>query len=119
MREALPQMIIPTEAQGSDSPEEHLHPADHRHYLPNDAVGEDEVATYAAMYSPFEMEFEVDTEDDLDDKKEHEDGGEGGVNVGSELATFVGVAEEVAEDGEKGANGLERHVPAGADNLEI
>jgi len=40
------------------------------------------------------------------------------VNVRRELASAVGVAEEVADYGEDGTEGLEGNVPTGADNLE-
>lgn len=53
----------------------------------------------------------------MDEEEEHEDGGERGVNVGGELAATVGVAEEVACDGEDGTEGLEGDVEAGADDL--
>ncbi len=53
----------------------------------------------------------------MDEEEEHEDGGEGGVDVGGELAATVGVAEEVACDGEDGTEGLEGDVEAGADDL--
>ncbi len=54
----------------------------------------------------FEMEFEVDAEHDLDEEEEHQESSEGCVYVGSELATAVGMTEEVADDGEEGAEGL-------------
>ncbi len=54
----------------------------------------------------------------MSDEHEHENRGEGGVNVRRELASAVGVAEEVADYGEDGTEGLEGNVPTGADNLE-
>ncbi|KAL8725057.1 MAG: hypothetical protein Q9166_007588 [cf. Caloplaca sp. 2 TL-2023] len=57
------------------------------------------------------------TEEDLDEEEEYKDSSEGGVDVRCEFAAAVGVAEEVAEDGEEGAEGLGRDVPPGTDDL--
>lgn len=62
-------------------------------------MGKDEVPAYAAMDALFEVQFQVYAEDDLGDKDEGEECGEAGVDVGGELAAFVGVAENVAEEG--------------------
>ena len=64
------------------------------------------------------MQLQIDTEGDLYGEHEHEHGGHGGVHIGSELSTAVGVAEEVAGDGEDGAHCLERDVPSGTHDLE-
>lgn len=39
------------------------------------------------------------------------------MDVGSELAAFVGMPEKVAEESKEGAESLERDMPPGADNL--
>lgn len=39
------------------------------------------------------------------------------MDVGCELAAAVGVAEEIADDGEDGTEGLDRDVPTGASDL--
>ncbi|KAL8908499.1 MAG: hypothetical protein Q9171_005417, partial [Xanthocarpia ochracea] len=94
------------EEDGCDAPEEHLHPTYHWHYFSDDSVGYDRISAYAGVDPLFEMEFEVDAEYDLDEEEEHEESSEGGMDVGSELATAVGMTEEVAHDGEEGAKGL-------------
>lgn len=57
------------------------------------------------------MQFQVDPNRDLNDKHEHEGACEGGVNVRSELATLVSVAEKPSDNGDNGSQGLDRNVP--------
>lgn len=69
------------------------------------------------MNALFEVQFQVYAKDDLEEESEHEESGEGGMDIGGELAALVSVAEEVAEDGEDSTEGLERDVPPGTDDL--
>lgn len=100
MRKALAQVIPPAEPQSRDAPEKHLHPAHYRHRFPHDAVGEHHVSPYASVDALFEVQLEVDSECYLGDQHEHDGRGEGGVDVGCELAAAVSVTEEVSDDGE-------------------
>ncbi len=65
-----------------------------------------------------EVEFEINAEYDLSDEHEQKHRGEGGVNIRRELATAVGVTEEVAHYCEDGTEDLEGDMPSGADDLE-
>jgi len=62
--------------------------------------------------------LEVEAEHHLADEQELQDIGEDGVDVvADELAAAVRVAEEEAEDGEEGPEGLCRDVPPGLGDL--
>lgn len=111
-------MIAAAEAKCCNPPEQHLHPARDGERFPNNTVCEHDIPPYTTVNAFLEMEFQIDAEDDLSDEHEHENRGEGGVNIRRELASAVGVAEEVADYGEDGTEGLEGNVPTGADNLE-
>ena len=78
---------------------------------------EHHVSPYASVDALFEVQLQVDSECDLGEEHEHEGRGEGGVDVGCELAAAVSVAEEVSDDGEKGAEDLDGDVETGADDL--
>lgn len=80
-------------------------------------MGEDEDAADAGEEAALDVQAEVDSEDDLDEEEEFEFRGVGGVDVVGELAAAVFVAEEVADDGHEGAEGLGGDVPAGVDEL--
>lgn len=49
------------------------------------------------MYALFQMQFQVKAEYDLDDKHEHQEWCERSVDIMGELATTVGMAQEVAD----------------------
>ena len=100
MRQALAQMIPPAEPQSRDTPEQHLHPAHDRHRFPHDPVGEHHIAPYASVDALLEVQLEVNSECDLGYQHEHEGRGEGGVDVGCELAATVSVTEEISDNGE-------------------
>ena len=119
MGQTLPQMVLPTESQCCDPSEKHLHPAHYRHGFPNHTVRDDHIPPYARMDAPLKVEPKIDAEDNLRYQHEHEGGGEGGVDVGCELAPTMRMTKEVSDDGEDGAEDLEWDMKSGSDNLWI
>ena len=117
VRQALSQMIPSTEPKRRDAAKQHLHPAQHGHELTHDAMHVHHEVSNPRVDTLFEVQFQVNAHDDLRGEHHHEGDGEGAVDVGGELAPFVRVAEEVAEDGEGDAEGLEGDVEARAGDL--
>lgn len=117
MSQALSQVIIPTESHGSDSSEEHLDPARHRHRLSNHSVRNHNNPADPAMNSLGKVQLEIDAEDDLHHHHEHQCVRKGRVDVLRELAAFVSMSEEVCEHSDNRSDNLERDVPARAYNL--
>lgn len=110
-------MVVTAEPKGCDAAEQHLRPASDGDSLAEDVMAEKDTAAHFAVDALGEVEAEVGAHDDLGDEHEHEPVGEFGVHVGSELAAFVGVAEEVAYDCYDGAEDLDGDMPAVADDL--
>ena len=109
---ALARVVAPAEAEGGDASEQHLHPGCDGNGLANDTVGRHQPAADLAQEAALDVEAEVDAQSDLDNKAEHQPVCELGMGVGSELAAFVSVTEEVADDGEDGADDLDGNVEA-------
>ena len=117
MSKALSQMVVAAESKRCDAAEQHLRPAGDGDGLPEDIMAEEDTAAHFAVDAFGEVEAEVGAHDDLGDEHEHEPVGEFGVHVGSELAAFVGVPEEVAYDCYGGSEDLDGDMPAVADDL--
>ena len=99
-------MVVPTESQCCDPSEKHLHPAHHRHSFPNHAVRQDHIPPYARIDALLKVELKVNAKNNLRYQHEHEGRGEGGVDVGCELAPTMRMAKEVSDDCEDGAEDL-------------
>ena len=112
MRQALPEMVIVTEAQSGDAAEQHLNPADQRHRLAHHPMTDDNERADAAMKALGEMQLEVHTEYDLQEQHEHEGIRKGGMDVSGKLPALMGMAQEIGDNGDDGAEGLNRDVPA-------
>lgn len=112
VRETLSQMVPAAVAHGGYPAEEHLHPAHHRHELSYHAVRLDDVGSDCGVEALGQVQLQVDTDEDLQGEHEAEGVGEGGVDVGRELAAAVLVAEEVGKKGEERAGGLDGDVPS-------
>ena len=115
--QTLSQVITPAKPKGRDATKQHLHPAHDGHELADDAVHVHHVSADARVHTLFEVQFQVDAHDGLHGEHHHEGEGKGAVDVGRELAALVRVAEEVADDGEDDAEGLEGDVEARAGYL--
>lgn len=63
------------------------------------------------------MQLEIHAEHDLHHHHEHQRISEGGMDVFGELATFMGVAEEVGDDCDDRSDNLKGHMPPGAYDL--
>ena len=111
MRQTLSHVITLAEAQGGDTTKQHLCPADDRHNLADNTMRQDENPSDPSLSGLFEMQLQVESEHDLHDQKQHEPVCERRVGVFAELATLVGVAEEVGQHGDDGANNLNGDVP--------
>jgi hypothetical protein len=113
MRQTLPQVVLPAEAQRGYPAEEHLHPARHRQHLAHHPVCEDEPLPDASLESLFEVQFQVYSEQDLRGQHEAERIRKGRVDVPGELPPAMGVPEEVAGDREDRADDLDGDMPGG------
>lgn len=118
MGQALAGVVAAAEAQRDDAAEQHLHPGGDRQGLAQHAVGRDQQLPDVAEESALDVQPEVDAQADLDDQGQHQPVGERGVHVVGELATLVGVAEEVADDGKGSGDNLAGDVETGADNAQ-
>lgn len=58
------------------------------------------------------MQFQIDTQHDLREQQEHKERRKRGVDVLRELAAFMGVSEEVGDNGDDGTDTLEGDVPS-------
>ena len=115
--QTLSHVISLAEAQGCNTTKEHLRPTDQRHNLAQDAMGQHEDPPDPGLSGLDQVQLQVEAQGNLDDQKQHQPVCEGVVNIRSELAALVGVAEEVADDSDDGSDGLERDVPAGSYDL--
>lgn len=86
-------MVALTEAQGSDSAKEHLHPCSQRDDLAEYTVCRNNPLPNLAVEAALKMEPEVDAHGGLGEDHHHQPGGVLRVYVLAELATFVSVAE--------------------------
>lgn len=111
-------MVPSTEPERRDPPKQHLHPTRHGERLPQHPMRHDHISAYPPMHTLLEMKPQVNTQHDLRNEHQHQPIRKRGVSVDIELAPAVGVAEEVAHDGEDDAEGLDGDVPAGADHAQ-
>lgn len=86
-------MVALTEAQGSDSAKEHLHPCSQRDDLAEYTVCRNNPLPNLAVEAALKMEPEVDAHGGLGENHHHQPGGVLRVYVLAKLATFVSVAE--------------------------
>ena len=119
MSQALSGMVGPAEAKRSNASKNELDPSDDWQCLSNYSMCLDYNVPYLSVDALFEMELQVNTHSNLGDQHEHDVWDELGVDVLGELSALVLVSEEVANDGDDGAEGLDRNVPSGSDNLEM
>lgn len=68
VRQTLSQMVFPTETQGRDATENHLHPADNWHHLPHHSVCDHNIPTDPSMNALGEMQLEVCAQNDLENE---------------------------------------------------
>lgn len=115
--QALSHVVILAETQRRDPPKHHLDPSDQRHRLPEYPVCNDKHAADASVDAFRDVQFEVEAEDDLHDHHEHQDVRERVMGVLAELAAFMGVTEEIGDDGDTGRDNLKRNVPPRAHDL--
>lgn len=90
-------MVSLTETQRCDAAEQHLYPAHYRQCLSNCSMSHDCIPPYPSMYALFQVQFQVNSKYYLDDEHKHQERSERSVNVMSELATTMGMTEEVAD----------------------
>lgn len=65
------------------------------------------------------MELQIDSEDDLGSQHDREGGCEGRMYVGRKLAAAMLVPQEISNDSEDNAEGLQRNMPSRTDDLEV
>lgn len=112
MRQALSGVVLSAEAQRCNASKEELHPRHHWQGLADHAMHLDYDVAYLPVDALFQVEFQVDAHDNLAKQHEHDDGYKCRVDVvWGKLAAAVLVTEEVADDGEDGADALDWDVP--------
>lgn len=110
-------MVFAAEAERRDAAEKHLHPCCYRQCLSQYAVRCHEPWTYSTKDTAFNVQAKVDSQDNLDEQSDPEARSELRVDVLGELATFVMVAQVVADNGEDSSQNLYWDVPSRADYL--
>lgn len=115
MGKTLAHVIVATEAHRRNASQHELDPANDGHELAHPSVRLDDHLPDLAMNAPLQVELQVDAHDDLGKEGEHEGRHKLGVGLGCELAAFVFVAQEVADEGEQRARRLDGDVQSGAD----
>jgi hypothetical protein len=111
-------MIALAEAQGSDSAKQHLHPGGQRDDLAQYTVSRNNPLPDLAHETTLDVESKVYAHDGLSEDHHHQPGGILRVYVLAELTTFVGVAEQVAQDSETGGSHLDGDMPSRADDTQ-
>lgn len=118
VRQALTQMVATTESERRQPSKNHLYPADHRHHLSDNSMEQHGIRSDFVLIGLLQVQLQVDAETDLDDEHQHQRRSERGVDILGELATFVRMAEEVAQDGEYSAEHLYWDVKSRASDLK-
>lgn len=114
---ALTHMVAAAKAHCCNTAKDHLYPSCHRQGLSSNTMHHDDPRPDATEEPALEMEFKVYTEDDLSKEKEAKIGCVRGMDVLSKLTTFMFVAEEVSDYGERCTKHLDWNVPSGAYDL--